>query len=123
MIVQASSCRIGIGQRGGAGTDQFDIGTHLGDLAHLDHDELIDLGILLFVVPHLCDLVLEESVIEGNEVYTGLKILKTKTPDVVVHPDSFRVRSHACSRVVPGTQEGVYGRKTRDARVDEKLWP
>lgn len=113
MIVQASSCRIGIGQRGGAGTDQFDIGTHLGDLAHLDHDELIDLGILLFVVPHLCDLVLEESVIEGNEVYTGLKILKTKTPDVVVHPDSFRVRSHACSRLRKEYTAGKLGQSRK----------
>jgi hypothetical protein len=31
---------------------QLDVGAHLCNLAHLDHDELIDLGVFLFVVAH-----------------------------------------------------------------------
>lgn len=34
-------------------TYKFDIGTHLGDLAHLHHHELVDLRIALLVVTHV----------------------------------------------------------------------
>lgn len=34
-------------------TYEFDIGTHLSDLAHLHHHELVDLWIALLVVTHV----------------------------------------------------------------------
>jgi len=33
---------------------QFNICTHFRDLADLDHDQFVDFGVLLLVVPHLC---------------------------------------------------------------------
>ena len=35
------------------GTYKFHISSHLSNLAHLHHDELVHLRIALFVVPHL----------------------------------------------------------------------
>lgn len=35
-------------------TYELDIGTHFCDLAHLHHDEFVDFGVALFIVPHSC---------------------------------------------------------------------
>lgn len=49
-------------------TYEFDIGTHLGDLAHLHHDELVDLRIALLVVTHVgCRRCGVPSVMSGKE--------------------------------------------------------
>ncbi len=36
---------------------QLNIGPHLGNLSDLDHDQFIDLGILLLIVPHVASVV------------------------------------------------------------------